>query len=292
MEPEEDLMQDLKGKKAIVTGGGLGIGLSTCKRLVREGVEVTLWDLNEACLAEAKQVLEVMGGTVYAYQCDVADQRRVRELVAQARKDMGRIDILINNAGCVRWGNFWERPVEEALLQFDVNVNAPLYTMHAVLPEMIARNGGHVVNISSSAGFVNSPGLTAYCSSKAAVHMLTECLRVEAKALGKQGVKFTSVHPINIAKGMFEGYALNAVGKLLFPPLADHDIIARAIIEEGLKKGRTVVCCPKIAYASWMMRGVIPNFIWDRMLLLLGFGDGIRNFKGRKGYAHADTTVE
>lgn len=285
-------MKELGGKKAVVTGGALGIGLSTCKRLVRQGVAVTIWDMNEKCMAEAKSELESMGGTVFTYKCDVSDKNLVEELTLQARKDMGRIDILVNNAGYVRWGNFWERPVEEAIRQFDVNVNAIFYTIHAILPEMIDRNSGHIVNISSSAGFVNSPGLTAYCASKAAVHMLTECLRVEAIAAGKNGVKFSSVHPINIAKGMFEGYSTNALGKLLFPPIKDHDVIAEAIVNNALLKEITVVCIPKIAYASWMMRGVIPNFIWDKMLMALGFGEGVKNFQGRKGFAHTDSSAD
>ena len=285
-------MKELRGKNAIVTGGGLGIGLSTCKRLVKEGVAVTIWDMNEECLAEAKRELKAMGGTIFAYKCDVSDKNRVEELTTQARKDMGRIDILINNAGFVRWGNFWERPVEEAVRQFDVNVNAVFYTIHAILPEMIERNSGHIVNISSSAAFVNSPGLTAYCASKSAVHMLTECLRVEAIAAGKTGVKFSSVHPINIAKGMFEGYSTNFLGKLMFPPIKDHDVIAEAIVNDAIKREITVVCRPKIAYASWMMRGVVPNFIWDKMLMMLGFGDGVKGFKGREGFAHTDSNAD
>jgi hypothetical protein len=109
---------------------------------------------------------------------------------------------------------------------------------------------------------------------------------------GKNGLKFSSVHPINIAKGMFEGYSTNALGKLLFPPIKDHDVIAEAIVNDALLKEITVVCIPKIAYASWMMRGVIPNFIWDKMLMALGFGEGRENFQAEKDLTHHDSSAD
>ncbi len=107
-------MQQLQGKKVIVTGGAMGIGLATCRRLVHEGCDVTIWDLSEKELETAEKELTEMGGTgkIFAYVCDVSDKDRVHELAEQARKDMGRVDILINNAGFVRNGMFWEQPVE------------------------------------------------------------------------------------------------------------------------------------------------------------------------------------
>ncbi len=121
---KERNMIALQGKKAIVTGGAMGIGLATCRRLIKEGCEVTIWDLSEKDLDAAAKELKEAGGIVFPYRCDVADKNRVHELAVQARKDMGRVDILINNAGYVRHGMFWEQPVENAVKQMDVNVNA------------------------------------------------------------------------------------------------------------------------------------------------------------------------
>ena len=127
-------MKDLRGKKAVVTGGAMGFGFDTCKRLVREGCDVTIWELNEPALEEAGKKLEEMGGgKVYGHACDVSDRARVSELVEQANKDMGQVDILVNNAGFVRPGGFCEVPLDHTLRQMEVNITALFYSTHAFL---------------------------------------------------------------------------------------------------------------------------------------------------------------
>jgi len=115
-----------------------------------------------------------------------SDKDRVHELAVQARKDMGRVDILVNNAGFVRHGMFWEQPVENAVKQMDVNVNALFYSIHEFLPEMLQRNSGHIVNVSSGVAITSAPGLAAYTTSKWAVWGLTDVLRLEVMAAGKK----------------------------------------------------------------------------------------------------------
>ena len=83
-------MKDLNGKKAVVTGGAMGIGFDTCLRLVKEGCSVTIWDLNEKALSEAKDKLEAAGGQVYLYPCDITNKEKVFELAEQAKSDMLR----------------------------------------------------------------------------------------------------------------------------------------------------------------------------------------------------------
>ena len=280
-------MEQLQGKKVIVTGGAMGVGLATCRRLVRAGCHLTIWDLNEKELMAAGKELAAMGGTIFAYVCDVSDKDRVHELAATAKKDMGRVDILINNAGFVRHGVFWKQPVENAVMQMDVNVNALFYSIHEFLPEMLERNTGHIVNVSSGVAMTSAPGLAAYTTSKWAVWGLTDVLRLEVMAAGKKGVKFTSVHPGNIVTGMFEGFALNMLGRFFAPPVKDHDVIAKGIVEKGLKKQRHLVVIPWQIYISIMMRGLLPNFILARLTLMAGLGDCVKNYQGRKGYIHS-----
>ncbi len=278
---------NLKGKKAIVTGGAMGIGLAVCRRLVKEGCEVTIWDLAEKDLAAAAAELKEMGGRVFAWVCDVSDKDRVRELAIQATKDMGRVDILINNAGYVRNGMFWEQPVENAVKQMDVNVNALFYSIHEFLPDMMARNSGHIVNVSSGVAVTSAPGLAAYTTSKWAVWGLTDVLRLEVMAAGKNGVKFTSVHPGNILTGMFEGFSLNLLGRLMAPPVKDHDIIAKGIVEKGLKKQRYMVVIPWQIRLGIIARGLLPSCLQARLALMLGLGNCVKNYKGRRGYKHS-----
>ncbi len=281
-------MTELFGKKVIVTGGAMGIGLATCRRLVNEGCEVTIWDLNQKELDKAENELKGQGGKIFPYPCDVSDKERVGELAAQAKKDMGQVDILINNAGYVRHGMFWEQPVEDAVKQLDVNVNALFYAIHEFLPEMIERNSGHIVNVSSGAAIASTPGLAAYVTSKWAVWGMTDVLRLEVMAAGKSGVKFTSVHPGNIVTGMFEGLKVNAVGRLIAPPVKNHDVIAKGIVEAGLKKNQHLVVRPRSLYIGMILRGLVPDAALGRISLMLGMGNCTAEFKGRKGYIHSN----
>lgn len=281
-------MTQLTGKKAIVTGGAMGIGLATCKRLVREGCEVTIWDLSLDEMENAEKILKEMGGKVFTYHCDVSDRERVLELSEKAVDDMGQVDILVNNAGFVRVGKFCEQPVGDAVKHMDVNVNAMFYTIHAILPGMMKRNSGHIVNVASGVAIVSAPGLSAYTTSKWAVWGLTDVLRLEVMAEGKDGVKFTSVHPGNVMTGMFEGFSLNLIGRICFPPVKDHDDVAEGIVESGLKKNIHIVCRPRRLYIAIILRGLLPDFILSKLALKFGMGDCVTDYKGRKGFVHSN----
>lgn len=281
------MRQSLNGKKVILTGGAMGIGLATAKRLVEEGCEITLWDFNEAELKRAVTALKGHGTKIFAHLCDVSDKARVNELATVARKEMGQVDILINNAGYVRHGMFWEQPVEDASRQIEVNVNALIYAIHEFLPDMLERNSGHIVNVSSGVAICSVPGLAAYTTSKWAVWGLTDVLRLEITASGKTGVQLTSVHPGNILQGLFQGFSLNWLGRLLFPPVKDHDIIARGIVEKGLKKGKQLVVLPRQLYLGMILRGLIPNSLLVKLTLLAGGAGAVTNYVGRQGMLHS-----
>jgi all-trans-retinol dehydrogenase (NAD+) len=286
---KEMKMKNLRGKKAIVTGGAMGFGLATCKRLVREGCDVTIWELNESAMLEAKKELDDMGGgKTFVYLCDVSDKERVFELAEQAKKDMGQVDILINNAGFFRPGKFCEIPLEHTVRQMEVNVLAPFYSTYALLPDMLARDCGHVVNVASGASWYGGPGWVGYCTSKAAVHAFSDILKIEIKGSGKKGVNVTSVHPGLALKGMFEGLTFSRSMKLLWPPMEDHDLVAEGIVEDGLKKGKSVVCRPKSIYLMWVFRGLVPNSLWDWLVLRMGAADLLKGYKGRPGMVHTD----
>jgi all-trans-retinol dehydrogenase (NAD+) len=278
---------DLRGKKAVVTGGAMGIGFATCRRLLMNGCDVTFWDMNEKALKDAKADLERLGGgKVFACQCDVTDKLRVKELAAQAEKDMGQVDILINNAGFVKTGRFCSRPVEDWERETDVNLTSMYYTIQAFLPGMYSRNLGHIVNISSAAGVIGVPDLAVYCATKWAVWGMTESLRFEA-ILDKKNVRYTSVHPHFLKSGMFEGGRLNILGELIVPRIEKHDTVAEAIVEKALKKGRNVIKIPPMLHIGVISRALLPDFIMGRVLLLMGLAQGMKEWVGRPGSEHA-----
>ena len=265
---------------ALVTGGAMGIGFATTKRLLQEGAIVTIWDLNAQALEEAVRRLSEYG-TVYAHPCDVTDQPRVLELAATARKEMGRVDIVINNAGFVKGGDFLERPVADWEKTIDVNFTALLYVTAALLPDMYERNFGFIVNISSAAGMIGVPNLAVYSATKWAVWGLTESLRMEAHNRGKNGVKFASIHPCFLAKGMFEGAQLGIPGRWIVPLVKDHDVIAKAIVESALKKERYSPKRPRTLKLVLMMRS-LPDTWFQWLLRVLGVAQSMKTWRGRQ----------
>ncbi len=273
-------MKDLQNATAVVTGGAMGIGLATVKRLLAEGVTVTIWDLNPAAIEEAKK--ELAGkGKVFYHVCDVTDKNRVYELGKTAFDEMGSVDILVNNAGYVKSGYFHERPDEEWEKTIDVNLTSFIYTTKAFLPAMYERNRGHVVNISSAAGTIGVPGLAIYAASKWAVWGLTESLRFEAQNLGKIGVKFSSIHPSYIRTGMFEGAKIPFPGGLIVPLLKSHDVIAKAIVEAAIKKGRHAPKRPYTVHLTPRMR-LMPDSWFQWTLRFLKVTESMSSFKGRQ----------
>ncbi len=275
-------MVDLKSKCAVITGGAIGIGFATAKRLVAEGCQVTLWDLNGQALEEAKGTLEKMGGKVFTHVCDVTDKARVYELARQAIAEMGKVDILINNAGYVMGGDFLDQPDEVWEKTIAVNLTAFIYTIRAFLPGMYERDCGHVVNISSASGILGVPDLALYAASKWGVWGLTESLRFEAWERGKKGVRWSTIHPCYIAKGMFEGAKLRGIGNIIAPLLRDHDVVAEAIVESALKKGRYSPKRPRTVRSMVLLRGLVPDELFQWIVDLIGVTGSMKTWKGQR----------
>ncbi len=272
----------LKDKSVLITGGAMGIGLATCRRLVKEGSILTIWDLNDAALNSAKKELTALGGKVFTYVCDITDKKRVYELAKQAEKDTGGIDILINNAGFLAGGYFLDQPDEKWERMIDVNLTSLLYTTRAFLPRMLERNSGHIVNLSSAAGTVGVSGLAVYCATKWAVWGLTESLRHEAFNLKKKGVRFSSIHPNFIDSGMFEGSKIKGLGSFFFPNIKDHDVIAEAIVESTLKRGRYSPKRPFTIKFSSFLRGILPDYLFQKVVRFFGVHNSMESWTGRK----------
>ncbi len=275
-------MSKITGMKAIVTGGAMGIGLATAKRLLQDGCDVTIWDYNEEALEQAESELNNMNpGHIFVYKCDVSDKNKVYELAAQANKDMGRIDILINNAGIERHGRFCDRPIEEWEREIEINLVSIHYTIHAILPGMYERNSGHIVNISSAAGVIGVASLATYSATKWGVWGLTESLRMEATMDNKK-ISFSSVHPHFVKEGLFQGSTLNFFGNLLIPKIKTHDIVAKAIVNKALKKNRNTVKIPVTIQIALFFRALVPDFIFQFMSArLFGVGKGMEKWVGQ-----------
>ena len=272
---------DLKSKCAIVTGGAMGIGLATAKRLIKEGCSVTIWDIQPAALEAAKKELQAIGGRVFVHVCNVTDKNRVYELARKAKEEMGSVDILINNAGHVMGGDLLSQPDEVWEKSIAVNLTSMIYTIRAFLPDMYVRNSGHIVNISSAAGTIGVPDLAVYAATKWAVWGLTESMRLETWNKNKFGVKWSSIHPSYIAQGMFAGAKLRGIGGLLVPLLKNHDVVAKAIVEDALKKGKYSPKRPRTVNLTIRLRGLFPDSWFQKLMIFMGVTQSMKTWTGR-----------
>lgn len=171
----------LDGRVAVVTGGAQGIGYAVGQRLIASGARLVLWDVNEAGLAAARDSLLAEGGAaVHTVRVDIADYDSVTAAVEDTTAALGGIDILINNAAIVGPNlTLADYPLDAWRSVIDVDVNGTFHCCRAVVPGMIARNYGRIVNIASIAGKEGNPNAAAYSAAKAAVIAIT-------KSLGKE----------------------------------------------------------------------------------------------------------
>ena len=189
-------MQDIKGKNALITGAGKGIGRATAIAFAAEGINVGLVGRTAANLEKVAAELEQYGvKTVFAV-ADVADMEAVNAAVEHITEELGSIDILINNAGIGKFGKFMELSPEEWKAIIDTNLMGVYYVTRAVLPQIIERESGEIINIASTAGQKGAPVTSAYSASKFGLMGLTESLMLEVR---KHNIRVTALTPSTVA---------------------------------------------------------------------------------------------
>lgn len=192
-------MQNIKGKVALITGAGRGIGRATAIAFAKEGIHVGLVGRTVENLQKVADELAAYDVNVAIATADVANLESITSAVEWIRSELGPIDILVNNAGVAKFGGFMDLTPEEWTNILDVNVKGVYYTTRAVLPEMKERNTGDIINIASSAGQRGAPLTSAYSASKAAVIGLSESLMLEVR---KQNIRVTTLAPSTVATDM------------------------------------------------------------------------------------------
>ncbi len=188
-------MESLAGKVALVTGAGKGIGKAIAIGLAREGAHVGLVARTEKDIQAVAAEIRALGVKASVATADVADRGQVEAAVAAVAKELGPVDMLINNAGTATFGKFLELEPEVWEHQIRVNVFGVYYATRAVLPQMIERKTGDIVNISSTAGKSGSPVTSAYSASKFAVFGLSESLMQEVR---KHNIRVTALAPSTV----------------------------------------------------------------------------------------------
>lgn len=238
-------VKSVAGKVVAITGGARGIGKSTATALVRRGARVAIGDLD---LALAEQTANELGGGVVAFELDVTDRGSFERYLDAAEKELGPVDVLINNAGIMPVGPFVDESDEIARIMVDINLHGVLLGTKIALARMSARGGGHIVNIASQAGKAGLPGGATYCATKHAVVGLSEAVRAEGR---EHGIEVSCVMPAVVNTELADGLPDTRGVKKLEP-----EEVADAIVE-AIETNRFDVWVPKstatIAFAMNML---------------------------------------
>lgn len=220
---------NIKDKVVIITGGSSGLGEATARHLASKGAKVVIAARRKEKLENIAADIRKNGGTALVVQTDVTKREEVKQLIAMTKKEYGKIDVLINNAGLMAIAPISEDKVDEWDKMIDINIKGVLYGISSALPVFQEQGHGHFINLSSVAGLkVFSPGGTVYSGTKFAVRAISEGLRHEVG--GK--IRTTSIEPGAIDSELKHGSSHSESSenvKEFYKQAIPSDSIARAI---------------------------------------------------------------
>ncbi|REE24816.1 3-oxoacyl-[acyl-carrier protein] reductase [Winogradskyella pacifica] len=192
-------MTDLKNRKAIITGGGRGLGKATAIAFAKEGIDVAITGRNEAVLKETVSELKAFGVNATYAAFDVSNYEEVQASIKTLIETLGSIDILVNNAGIAAFGSLNDMDVSQWSQIIQTNVMGMYYVTKEVLPHLIAQNEGDIINVSSTAGLSGNATTSAYSASKFAVIGMSQSLMKEVR---KNNIRVCTLTPSTIASDM------------------------------------------------------------------------------------------
>lgn len=269
-------MTKFKDKTVLITGGAAGIGKLMANMILQLGAtNMILWDINEENLELTSAEFKEQGYNVYPYIVDVSDLKQVKATAQKVKDAIGKVDILINNAGIVVGKYFHEHSHQDVDLSMNINIAALMHITLEFLNDMIDTNDGHIVNIASAAGMVSNPKMSVYCASKWAAIGWSDSLRLELEQIAK-GVKVTTVTPYYISTGMFDGVKSRII------PIVRPETAANKIVR-AIQKNKIFVRMPWLVYFLPFIKGILPVRWFD---LIIGKGFGVyktmNEFKGHQ----------
>lgn len=239
-------MFSLKNKKAIITGGGSGIGKAIALLFAQQGAQVYIIELNESAAKDVVIEIQTNGGYAIAYSCDVTDQQQVLDTFNKA----GNIDILINNAGIAhvgKAGNTLKKDFERVM---NVNVNGVYNCLYAAIPKLSASGGGAIINMASIAAHVGIPERFAYSTSKGAVMAMTMSV---AKDYIAENIRCNSISPARVHTPFVDGFLkMNYEGEeaMMFEKLSKTQPIGRMGTPEEIAALALYLCSDEASFIT------------------------------------------
>lgn len=226
----------LDGQIVVVTGASRGLGRAIALAMAEEGAEVVLVARDGQALNAVASTIEGIGGSAFVMRCDVRDPAAVRALGERVLGEYGRVDTLVNSAGVALRRALVETPPEAWDELFDVLVRGTMLVIQALLPSMIARKRGNIINLAAPLDRIEAPGFAAYAAAKNAVAGLTRTL---AKELRPYGINVNGLHPGGFADTAMVRGVLGAPGSPGFPAhLLDPSIVTPTAIALAAQPGR------------------------------------------------------
>lgn len=192
-------MENLKGKYALITGGGRGLGKATALAFAREGIHVAITGRNESLLIETVKEIETLGVKAAYAVFDVSNYEAVENAVKSLNKTFGQFDILVNNAGIAAFGSLLDMDPKTWVNIINTNLLGTYFVTKAVLPQLIEKNQGDIINVSSTAGLNGAVTTSAYSASKFGVIGLSDSLMREVR---KHNIRVCTLMPSTIASDM------------------------------------------------------------------------------------------
>jgi all-trans-retinol dehydrogenase (NAD+) len=273
---------EISGKNVVITGGASGMGRLFALKTARQGATVVIYDLDAGTINDVvEEIKEITGRDAHGFVCDVSDREAVYRTADEVQDLVGPVDVLFNNAGVVSGRRLMEIPDEKIEAVMNVNVLALYWVTKSFLPDMLARNSGHIVTMASAAGLLGVDRQTDYAASKSAAIGFTRSLRVELKQTGHTGVKTTIVEPFFVNTGMFDGV------KTRFPrilPILDQDYVTDRVIEAVRRNKQDLKMPPIVNLVPGLQ--LLPVNIFDWIMDFLGVNDSMDEFRGRETEKH------
>ncbi|MFW7149537.1 gluconate 5-dehydrogenase [Streptococcus pyogenes] len=189
-------MFSLQGKIALITGASYGIGFEIAKAYAQAGATIVFNDIKQELVDRGIAAYRVLGIEAHGYVCDVTDEAGIQQMVSQIEDEVGVIDILVNNAGIIRRTPMLEMAAEDFRQVIDIDLNAPFIVSKAVLPSMIAKGHGKIINICSMMSELGRETVSAYAAAKGGLKMLTKNI---ASEFGEANIQCNGIGPGYIA---------------------------------------------------------------------------------------------
>jgi NADP-dependent 3-hydroxy acid dehydrogenase YdfG len=245
----------LAGETAAITGAARGIGRATAQALLGQGMKVAIGDVD---VDAARKTAEELGPSAVALSLDVTDRQSFSDFLDEAERQLGPLDVLVNNAGIMQIGRFIDEDDLTAQRMVDINVHGVILGMKLALARMIPRDRGQIVNISSQAGKFGTPGGATYSATKHAVVGLTEAVRGELRLMGAH-IDLSYVMPYVVKTELGSGLG-EARGLSNLEP----SDVADAIVE-ALQLGLVEVWVPKSSKRTNILGTVLPRRLSEGM---------------------------